>query len=201
MYIFTNLRSPEWQRGHSTYEYRKQPQPHNIITCTSLVINLYVSLSPYQFLLGNPNLSPAHHSWISTGRKVVFYELIKWEIQIRCIYECRCDERLQTKTKEFTHLTYTGLVVQGERYCLLWIDEAKVKYKTYVWKVYIVYYESMKREPKIRGIYECRCDERLQTKTKEFTRLPYTGLVLELEHLKIETRLINERFVNAMGEC
>jgi hypothetical protein len=48
----------------------------------------------------------------------------------------------------------------------------------------IVYYESIKREPKIRGIYECRCDERLQTKSKEFTRLAYTGLVLELEHLK-----------------
>jgi hypothetical protein len=44
--------------------------------------------------------------------------------------------------------------------------------------------ESIKREPKIRGIYECRCDERLQTKSKEFTRLGYTGLVLELEHLK-----------------
>jgi hypothetical protein len=64
-----------------------------------------------------------------------------------------------------------------------------------------VYYESIKREPKRRGIYECRCDERLQTKTKEFTRLGYTGLVLELEQLKIKTRLINERFVNAMGEC
>ena len=65
----------------------------------------------------------------------------------------------------------------------------------------VVYYESIKREPKIRGIYECRCDERLQTKTKKFTRLPHTGLVLELEHLKIETRLINEKFANAMGEC
>jgi hypothetical protein len=63
-----------------------------------------------------------------------------------------------------------------------------------------VYYESIKREPKITGINKCRCDERLQTKTKEFTRLPYTGLVLELEHLKIETRLISERFANAMGE-
>ncbi len=42
---------------------------------------------------------------------------------------------------------------------------------------FIVYYESIKREPKIRGINKCRCDERLQTKTKEFTRLPYTGLV------------------------
>jgi hypothetical protein len=37
-----------------------------------------------------------------------------------------------------------------------------------------VYYESIKREPKIRGINKCRCDETLQTKTKEFTRLPYT---------------------------
>jgi hypothetical protein len=44
-------------------------------------------------------------------------------------------------------------------------------------------------------------DERLQTKTKEFTRLPYTGLVLELEHLKIETRVISEMFASAMGEC
>jgi hypothetical protein len=26
-------------------------------------------------------------------------------------------------------------------------------------------------------------------------------LVLELEHLEIETRLISERFANAMGEC
>ena len=66
---------------------------------------------------------------------------------------------------------------------------------------YYVYYESIKREPKIRGKYECRCDERLQTKSKEFTRLAYTGLVLELEHLKTETRLISERFANAMGEC
>ena len=65
---------------------------------------------------------------------------------------------------------------------------------------FFVYYESIKRELKIRCIYECRCDERLQTKTKEFTRLAYTGLVVELEHLKIETRLIDEKFANAMGE-
>jgi hypothetical protein len=62
----------------------------------------------------------------------------------------------------------------------------------------IVYYESIKGELKIRGIYECRCDEILQTKTKEFNRLVYTGLVLELEHLKIETRLIDEKFANAI---
>ena len=66
-------------------------------------------------------------------------------------------------------------------------------------KVLRVYYESTKREPKIRGINKCRCDERLQTKTKEFTRLTYTGLVVE-QHLKIETRLIDAKFANAMGE-
>ncbi len=44
-------------------------------------------------------------------RIVVYYESIKRETKIRCIYECRCDERLQTKTKEFTRLTHTGLVV------------------------------------------------------------------------------------------
>jgi hypothetical protein len=65
----------------------------------------------------------------------------------------------------------------------------------------VVYYESIKRELKIRPIYECRCDERLQTKTKEFTRLTYTGLVVELEHLKIKTRLTNEKFASVKGEC
>ncbi len=49
---------------------------------------------------------------------------------------------------------------------------------------FFVYYESIKREPKIRGIYECRCDERLQTKSKEFTRLAYSELV-SLSHVFI----------------
>ena len=61
---------------------------------------------------------------------------------------------------------------------------------------FFVHYESIKRQLKIRCIYECRCDERLRTKTKEFTHLVYTGLVVELEHLKIETRLIDEKFAN-----
>jgi hypothetical protein len=64
-----------------------------------------------------------------------------------------------------------------------------------------VYYESIKRKIKIKCICECRCYERLQTRTKEFTCLVYTGLVVELEHLKIETRLIAETFANVMGEC
>ena len=101
------------------------------------------------------------------------------------MYECRCDERLKTKTEESTRLAYTGLVVELEH-----LKDEDI----------FVYYESIKRELKIRCIYECRCDERLQTKTKEFTRLAYTGLVVELEHLKIETRLIDEKFANAMGE-
>ncbi len=33
------------------------------------------------------------------------------------------------------------------------------------------------------------------------TRLAYTGLRGGLEHLKIETRLIDERFASVMGEC
>jgi len=66
--------------------------------------------------------------------------------------------------------------------------------------MFFVYYESIKRELKIRPIYECRYDERLKTKSEEFTRLAYTGLLGGLKHLKIETRLIDEKFANAMGE-
>ena len=62
-----------------------------------------------------------------------------------------------------------------------------------------VYYESMKRNLKIKTIYDCRCNERLQS--KRFTRLAHTGLVVELEHLKIKTRLTNEKFVSVKGEC
>jgi hypothetical protein len=58
----------------------------------------------------------------------------------------------------------------------------------------------MKRELKTRPIYECRCDERLQTKVEESTRLEYTGLFGELEHLKIETRLIDKMIASVMGE-
>ena len=57
-------------------------------------------------------------------------------------------------------------------------SKLRVTRKTEVFaSILFVYYESIKREPKIRGIYECRCDERLQTKSKEFTRLAYTGRV------------------------
>ncbi len=64
-----------------------------------------------------------------------------------------------------------------------------------------VYYESIKRGLKRRLIYEYRCDERLQTKNEESTRLSDTGLVVELEHLNTKTRLKDEKFVNVKGEC
>ena len=43
-----------------------------------------------------------------------------------------------------------------------------------------------------------RCDERLKTRVEESTCLTYTGWRGELEHLKIETRLINERFASVV---
>ena len=64
-----------------------------------------------------------------------------------------------------------------------------------------IYYEAIKRALKRRPIYEYRCDERLKTKAEVSTRLAYTGLIGGLEHLKIETRLIDERFASVMGEC
>jgi hypothetical protein len=39
-----------------------------------------------------------------------------------------------------------------------------------------VYYESTKRELKIRPTHDCWCDERLKTKAEDCTRLTYTGL-------------------------
>ena len=44
------------------------------------------------------------------------------------------------------------------------------------------------------------CNERLAVKTDGSTRLVYSGLRGELEHLKIETRLIDESFECVMGD-
>jgi hypothetical protein len=57
----------------------------------------------------------------------------------------------------------------------------------------------MKRKLKIKPIYECRCNGRLQT--KRFTRLTHTESGVELEHLKIKTRLTNEKFASVKGGC
>jgi hypothetical protein len=58
----------------------------------------------------------------------------------------------------------------------------------------------MNHELNTRPINECRCDERLKTKAEESTHLTYTGLIGELELLKIKTRLIDEKFTSMMGE-
>jgi hypothetical protein len=67
-------------------------------------------------------------------------------------------------------------------------------------RITFLYYESIKWELKTRPTNECRYDERLKTKTEESTRLGYTGLVGELENLKMKTRLIDEKFPSVMGE-
>ncbi len=46
----------------------------------------------------------------------------------------------------------------------------------------------------------CRYDERLKTQVEGSTRHGYTGSIGELEHLKIETRLIDEMFPSVMCE-
>jgi hypothetical protein len=53
------------------------------------------------------------------------------------------------------------------------MEEARTKDKTDIW-----------------------CDERLNTKSEEVTRLGHTGLIGVLEHLKIKTRFIDEKFVS-----
>ncbi len=67
--------------------------------------------------------------------------------------------------------------------------------------IIVVYYESIKRELKRRLIYAYRCDERLKTKKEESTRLVHTRMVVELEHLKTKTRLIDEKFASVRGDC
>ncbi len=78
-------------------------------------------------------------------------------------------------------------------------DELKTSEGTFV--SFLVYYESRKREQKRKLILKCRCVERLKVTGEGSTRLTYTGLCGELEHLKIKTRLIDEMFPSVMGEC
>jgi hypothetical protein len=47
-------------------------------------------------------------------------------------------------------------------------------------------------------MYEYRCDERLKAKTEGSTRLTYTGWYGGLEHIQIETRLIDD---SEVSEC
>ena len=101
------------------------------------------------------------------------------------MYEYRGDERLKVNTEGSTRLTYFGLCGGLEHFKLI---------------RFIVCYETIKRELNKRLIYECRCDERLKPKAERSTRLAYTVMRGGLGHLRIETRLIDERFASAMGE-
>ena len=53
-------------------------------------------------------------------------------------------------------------------------------------------------------MFKYRCDERLKGKDEGsilHIRLTHTGWHGGLTHLRIETRLINERFASVMGAC
>jgi len=102
--------------------------------------------------------------------RFVYYESINREVKRRLVYEYRCDERLKTKTEESTRLSYTGVV------CLLWIDKARGKDKTYTW---VSVWWKTTGTPKTWL-------EHLKIETRW------------LEHLKIETRLINEKIANTL---
>jgi hypothetical protein len=65
----------------------------------------------------------------------------------------------------------------------------------------VVYYETMKQELNKRLIHECRSDERQKAKAERSTRLAYTMLRGGVDHLKIKTRLIDEKFASVMVEC
>ena len=56
--------------------------------------------------------------------------------------------------------------------------------------IFIFFLMNQERTRKLktrRPMYECRYDERLKTKVEKSTRLTYTGLLGEVEHLKIKT--------------
>ena len=69
-------------------------------------------------------------------------------------------------------------------------------------QIFVVSYGEIKRVLKRMFIYECRCNEKLQSnfETEGSTHLVYTGLHGGLEHLKIESRLRGERVESVKGE-
>ncbi len=74
-------------------------------------------------------------------------------------------------------------------------------FSSFVYLFLFVCYEVIKRELNRIRIHECRCNERLRVKAERSTLLVYTGLYGGLKHLKIETRLRDERFESVKGEC
>ena len=75
------------------------------------------------------------------------------------MYEYRCDERLRPKTEGSTRLTYTGLLGGLEHLNI----ETKLneRFESVEIQSLEVYYETIKREPKIRGINKCKSRDTL----------------------------------------
>jgi hypothetical protein len=84
--------------------------------------------------------------------------MIKRELNERLLYECRCDERLNSKPERSTRLSYTVSVFTVS---LFFINRESESY---------------------RGNFknECRCDESLKVKVEGSARLTYTGWCGEL---------------------
>ena len=78
--------------------------------------------------------------WVSVRSFFVYYESIKRELKIKPTYECRCDERLQTKTKKFTCLVYPGLGPTVNNFF-------------YFTVILFIYYESTKRKLKTKYMW------------------------------------------------
>jgi len=116
----------------------------------SILIDKSIPLS-----IGIPIVNP---SFEDKSHKTVLFinESIKWDLKIRPIYQCRCDERLKTKVEESTRLSYTGLcyrlleelehlkiktrlideilaIVMGEPSMCSWNDRCLVKVKVNTW--------------------------------------------------------------------
>jgi hypothetical protein len=85
-------------------------------------------------------------------------------------------------TWDLQKMGYITLCLRG----LLWINKARAKDKKYIW-VSVLYSLLWidKARAKDKRYKEVSVWWKTKTKTKEFTRLPYTGLVLELEHLGV----------------
>ena len=66
---------------------------------------------------------------------------------------------------------------------------------------FFYYEQQIKRELNRIHMGGCRCNERLKDKTDGCKSLTYTGLLGDVEHLTIETRLIVKSFEYVMGEC
>ncbi len=102
---------------------------------------------------------------------------------------CRYNERLNNKTKgSNVSVRRVTSRVGGGVYDSRWRHTHGPKFD--------VYYDTIKRELKIKPISECRFDERLKTNTEESTLLSDTGLFGKLEHLKIKTMLMDEKFAS-----